>query len=81
MKTDDPRSLFAALPAVDRLLNDEAAGPLTSEFGRPAVTDAIRRTLSGLRETLKLGAVVDVSAAAVLAQAACLLPPRGWSWP
>ena len=60
MKTDDPRSLFAALPAVDRLLNDEAAGPLTSEFGRPAVTDAIRRTLSGLRETLKQGAVVDV---------------------
>jgi L-seryl-tRNA(Ser) seleniumtransferase len=73
MKTDDPRSLFAALPAVDRLLNDEAAGALTSEFGRPAVTDAIRRTLSGLRETLKQGAVVDVSAAAVLAQAACLL--------
>jgi L-seryl-tRNA(Ser) seleniumtransferase len=73
MKTDHPRSLFAALPAVDRLLNDEAAGPLTSEFGRPAVTDAIRRTLSGLRETLKQGAAVDVSAAAVLARAACLL--------
>jgi L-seryl-tRNA(Ser) seleniumtransferase len=73
MKTDDPRSLFAALPAVDRLLNDEAAGALISEFGRPAVVDAIRRTLSGLRETLKQGAAVDVSAAAVLAQAACLL--------
>lgn len=70
MKTDDPRSLFAALPAVDRLLNDEAAGSLIDEFGRPAVTDAIRQTLSGLRDALKRGAAEDVSAIAVLAQVA-----------
>lgn len=73
MKTDDPRALFAALPAVDRLLNETAAAPLIAEFGRTAVTDAIRDALSALRDALRGGVAADVSSGAVLGHVAGLL--------
>ncbi len=73
MKTDDPRALFAALPAVDRLLNEGAAAPLIAEFGRHAVTAAIRDALSGLRDALRGGVAADVSPEAVLRQVAGVL--------
>jgi L-seryl-tRNA(Ser) seleniumtransferase len=73
MKTDDPRSLFAALPAVDRLLNAAAAAPLIDEFGRAAVTDALRDALAALRDALAQGVAVDVSPEAILRDGAARL--------
>src|SRR5918992_2734007 len=40
---------LAALPSVDRLLRDPASDALITQHGRPAVTDAIRAVLGGLR--------------------------------
>jgi L-seryl-tRNA(Ser) seleniumtransferase len=40
---------FASLPSVERLLSSGGAEPLIRDFGRPAVTEAIRRVLADLR--------------------------------
>jgi L-seryl-tRNA(Ser) seleniumtransferase len=49
MNTHGPR---AALPSVERLLRGDEAQPLITRFGRPAVTEALRRVLSELRTAL-----------------------------
>src|SRR5918992_5378181 len=52
---------LAALPSVDRLLRDPASHALIAEHGRPAVTDAIRAVLGGLRAAqapLSLGEIL-----------------------
>jgi L-seryl-tRNA(Ser) seleniumtransferase len=46
--TQTPQPL-AALPSVDRLLQQREAAPLVVQHGRPAVTDAIRAVLAELR--------------------------------
>jgi L-seryl-tRNA(Ser) seleniumtransferase len=43
---------FSALPSVDRLLKDAAAAALIEDFGRAAVTEAIRAVLAELRREL-----------------------------
>jgi L-seryl-tRNA(Ser) seleniumtransferase len=49
MNTHGPR---AALPSVERLLRGDEVQPLITRFGRPAVTEALRRVLSELRTAL-----------------------------
>ena len=49
------RSAFAALPSVDRLLHAPEAEALAAEFGRTAVTAAIRAALSDARAALAVG--------------------------
>src|SRR5438094_2517264 len=47
-------SPFAALPSVDRLLQQRVAIPLITQHGRSAVTDAIRAVLAELRSEGKV---------------------------
>ncbi|MDA9298400.1 hypothetical protein N9Q31_05580, partial [Pseudomonadales bacterium] len=51
MNTVNPR---ARLPAVDRLLSTSGSQNLILEFGRSAVTNAIRAALAALRTELKV---------------------------
>jgi len=65
------------LPQVNRLLQVPAASALCEEFGRGAVTDALRDTLEGLRQQLGAGALTDVpDAQALLARCAETLAIR-----
>lgn len=48
------------LPQVERLLQMPAANSLCAEFGRTAVTNALRETLEGLRERIGAGALAAV---------------------
>jgi len=52
MIPDQAASSFASLPSVERLLRCDEAENLIAEFGRPAVTAAIRKVLAGFRATL-----------------------------
>ena len=60
----DADSLLRRLPQVQRLLETPAADALCGEFGRSAVTDALRGVLDGVRARIRSGAgafmVVDV---------------------
>jgi L-seryl-tRNA(Ser) seleniumtransferase len=51
----DGENLFRRLPQVQRLLEMPVANSLCAEFGRAAVTDAIRAALDGLREQIAMG--------------------------
>jgi L-seryl-tRNA(Ser) seleniumtransferase len=51
---------FRNLPQVQRVLETPAAISLCSEFGRPAVTDALRDTLQDLREQIGAGSLTRV---------------------
>lgn len=62
----DGHSLFRNLPQVQRLLEMPAANALSAEFGRMALTDALRDTLAGLREQIGTGALADVPEADVI---------------
>jgi L-seryl-tRNA(Ser) seleniumtransferase len=53
-------NLFRNLPQVQRLLETPAATSLCAEFGRAAVTNALRETLEGLRKQIGAGVLVDV---------------------
>jgi len=53
-------NLLRKLPQVQRLLELPAASSLCAEFGRTAVTNALRETLEGLREQIGAGALTDV---------------------
>jgi L-seryl-tRNA(Ser) seleniumtransferase len=54
------------LPQVQRLLELPAANSLCTEFGRAAVTHALRETLDGLREQIGAGALAAVPDAQVM---------------
>lgn len=58
-----------ALPAVDALLQATAGAALIAQYGRAAALDAIRGSLDTVREQLRAGAAVDVSAESLLAAA------------
>ena len=65
-------------PAVDRLLRSDPAAPLLVQYGRPAVTGALREVLAGQRAAADPNAATD--AAALFAQvsrrlAAAARPP------
>lgn len=65
------------LPQVQRLLETPAALTLCGEFGRPAVTAAIRQTLDELRARIASGALTSAPEPhAILAQAAATLAAR-----
>ncbi len=51
--TGDP--LLRRLPAVERLLQDEAAVALVGRFGRPLVVEALRHSVDSLRAALVAG--------------------------
>ena len=51
--TGDP--LLRRLPAVERLLQDEAAAALVGRFGRPLVVEALRHSVDSLRAALVAG--------------------------
>jgi L-seryl-tRNA(Ser) seleniumtransferase len=59
-------NLFRNLPQVQRLLETPAANSLCAEFGRAAVTNALRETLEGLREQIGAGVLADVPDAQTL---------------
>lgn len=67
MSTDHLKSQYARLPAVDRVLLDEAAAPLIDRHGRQAITGAIRAALGDLRQAIRDGETIDTGAATVLA--------------
>ena len=50
----------ARLPAVDRVLRSEAAGPLIAQYGRPLVLDTVRKTLAARRLSGKAASVAAV---------------------
>lgn len=56
----DVQNLFRKLPQVQRLLELPAANSLCEEFGRTAVTNALRDTLEAVREQLGAGLVAVV---------------------
>jgi L-seryl-tRNA(Ser) seleniumtransferase len=73
-----PPASFSALPSVDRLLRESAAADLIEEYGRAAVTEAIRATLAWTRQVALAdgdGAAVP-DALTVLDQAALFLAER-----
>jgi L-seryl-tRNA(Ser) seleniumtransferase len=49
------RNQWAALPSVERILRSPETDPLIADFGRPAVTAAIRGVIGELRERLPAG--------------------------
>jgi L-seryl-tRNA(Ser) seleniumtransferase len=51
----DGENPFRKLPQVQRLLETPAASSLRAEFGRTAVTNALRDTLDGVREQIGAG--------------------------
>ncbi len=53
MTTGDSR--LRRLPAVERLLQDEAAAALVGRFGRPLVVEALRHSVDSLRAALVAG--------------------------
>src|SRR6516225_11822454 len=58
----------ARLPAVDRVLRSEAAGPLIAQYGRPLVLDTVRKTLAERRlsgKAASVAAVIEASAASL----------------
>lgn len=57
---------FRDLPQMQRLLEMPAANSLCAEFGRAAVTNALRETLEGLREQIGAGVLADVPDAQTL---------------
>lgn len=59
-------NLFRNLPQVQRLLETPTANSLCAEFGRAAVTNALRETLEGLREQIGAGVLADVPDAQTL---------------
>jgi L-seryl-tRNA(Ser) seleniumtransferase len=59
-------NLLRKLPQVQRLLELPAANSLCAEFGRPAVTDALRDTLEGLRQRIVQGSLSNVPDAQTL---------------
>jgi len=59
MKSDALNQALASLPAVDRVLTSEAAAPLAAEFGRLALTDAVRAALDDMRHAIRQGGAVD----------------------
>lgn len=59
-------NLFRHLPQVQRLLETPAANSLCAEYGRAAVTNALRETLDGLREQIGAGVLADVPDAQTL---------------
>jgi L-seryl-tRNA(Ser) seleniumtransferase len=66
-----------SLPQVQRLLEMPGAASLCAEFGRAAVTQALRDTLQGLREQIGTGALVGApDAPALLARCALKLAAR-----
>ncbi len=67
-----------ALPQVQRLLETPAAASLCAEFGRTAVTQALRDTLQELREQLGAGSLVGVPVlSAIIERGAEKLAVRG----
>jgi L-seryl-tRNA(Ser) seleniumtransferase len=56
----DGENPLRELPQVQRLLEAPAANSLCAEFGRTAVTNALRATLEGLREQIGAGLLVHV---------------------
>lgn len=57
-----------ALPAVDSLLNTDAAAELIAQYGRQATTDALRDTLDSIRGRILAGESLDIDPASILAQ-------------
>jgi L-seryl-tRNA(Ser) seleniumtransferase len=52
----NPKSAFAQLPSIDRLLGEAALAPLLARFGQPLVKRAAQEELAGHRERLRSGA-------------------------
>src|SRR5262249_21130187 len=73
---DDARNPLRKLPQVQRLLEQKAAEALSAEFGRAALTDALRATLEQLRAEISAGASAALDAESVLARASDLLKAR-----
>jgi L-seryl-tRNA(Ser) seleniumtransferase len=55
MVPDPSASLLASLPGVESLLKQDDTASLIAQFGRPAVTDAIRAVLAQVRAALLAG--------------------------
>ena len=58
----------AELPAVDRVLRSEGAGPLVARYGRPLVLDAVRIALAERRlngTSASVAAIIEASAASL----------------
>jgi L-seryl-tRNA(Ser) seleniumtransferase len=62
---DRPTASLAALPSVDALLREPVSSSLIERYGRPAVTQAIRDVLAGLRSARSV-----LDEAAILARVA-----------
>lgn len=62
-----------ALPAVDALLNSDAAAQLIAQYGRQATTVALRDTLDSLRQGIRAGETVATDSTSVLTQATAAL--------
>jgi len=62
-------SPLAALPSIDRLLNDTGADPLIAAYGRIAVTEAFRAALDDFRKSLAKGGDAPDSEAIIAAAA------------
>jgi L-seryl-tRNA(Ser) seleniumtransferase len=70
---DTKTRALRALPAVDTLLSQAAAGPLIARYGRPAVVDALRATLDALRVRIRAGEPVRIEDADILQEAGVAL--------
>ena len=66
----------ARLPAVDRVLRSEAAGPLIARYGRPLVLDAVRKMLAERRLSGKAASVAAVIEASTASLARTMQPSQ-----
>ena len=60
MISDPNVSLLSSLPSVERLLSQDDATDLSAEFGRPAVTVAIRGVLARVRMALLANSATEI---------------------
>jgi len=77
MLSQERKGLYRSLPQVQRLLETDRARPLCAEFGRPAVTDALRSVMKDTRDGIAEGAVSSAPAPhALVDEAAARLVKR-----
>ncbi len=77
MLDTEKRELLRGLPAVDAVLRNPAAEPLTGRYGRASVTAAVREVLDLGRRGILAGESTGITEGSVIAEAGKLLSGRG----
>ena len=77
MLETEKKNLLRALPAVDAVLREPAAGPLAKRHGQAALTAVVRTVLDDARQSILDGGTAEFSGTSVLEAASRLLSGQG----